>query len=71
MSAARRTRLGERRWDVTSVAADLVRLDTYERSLGEEWRGVVVLTAEEARRMAADLVRVAQRAEDVAKASKR
>lgn len=50
-------------WDATVIAPDLIRFDTYEESLGDEWRGSVMLTAAEARRMATDLAMAAADAE--------
>lgn len=47
------------KWSLAQIAPDLFRLDTYEESLGQEWRGSVLLDDDEARRLSTDLARMA------------
>lgn len=53
----------EVKWDVVAVASGLVRVDVYEESLGDEYRGSVLLDASQAKRLATDLAMASADAE--------
>lgn len=61
----------EVKYDVNVIAGDLVRLDTYELSLGDEWRGCVTMDAATARRLATALAVAATEAERIERLSPR
>lgn len=54
------------KWVVQRIAPNLIRLDTHEETLGDEWRGSVLLDDAEARRLATDLAMVVGRTKEKA-----
>lgn len=53
------------KWVIVPIAPGLIRVDVHEESLGDEWRGSVLLDEAQCRKFATDLARAAGEAANI------